>query len=202
MKQRSDYGPGERLNKGEQLMGGGVWGGPDTARGRVWAACRVHTGREVEITQRLSDMGHEVYCPTFLKTVRKRPWRLRETVEVIRGAFAGYMFLDVRSVTDLEKIYREPDFHYFVRFGDKWALLNDEAIIGIRELETDGALLPRLRAATTDLEVGDDIKVCYGPFGGLKGKVVAVLRNRVWVKGGDFTIPVEFQGLHLRVESV
>ena len=176
----------------------GLWLHKDN-RGRVWAACKVYTGKEVEMALRLGAMGHEAFCPTYKRTIR--PVRKRKAYEKISGMHAGYVYLNISTVENLEEIYREPDFHYFVRFGDKWSLIAESMIEAMVAQAARGMFEPSSVKAPLSFKIGDKVRVREGPFGGLRGEVAAIIGGRITVMEGDFTKPVEFPAEQLEADG-
>lgn len=166
-----------------------------------WAVGKTRTSHELAVASRLKREGVDCYCPSY--EVLSRCGRHRRASKTVRAGYPGYIFADYDTVIDEEKVRNVPDFHHFLRNQNRVSLLPDGIIEGFRALERQGIFLPTsLESLVSRFIVGDEVKVPEGIFGGWKGYVREVIKDRVKVDGGDFTHPVEFADLHLEPDSV
>ena len=153
---------------------------------RRWAVANVHTGGEIQVRDRLVEIGCEVYCPAYEWT--SRPRGRRKPVEHTTAILAGYLFVDHATIGDSEAIIAWSDFHYWLMFAGEWALLPDDALDGLRALETF-KVLEQPEKAAMPFEVGQVLRVVDGPFGGMVGEAKLTIPGRVILFGWDFTVP-------------
>lgn len=165
---------------------------------RRWAVGNVHTGNEVEVIERLERDGLEVYCPRYVRKIKRR----RKVTEIEKAVFPGYLFIDDATIGNEESVYEVEGFHYFLRYpegGKKY--VRDSAIDGLRALERRGVFLPTsLDALIAKFTVGDKVKVDGGPFGGMCGTVISEAKGRAMVAGVDFKFATEIPVESLEVE--
>ena len=174
------------------------YGTPQLAR--RWAVANVRTGYEIAVAHRLRSFEAEVYCPQFERMTR--PARRRKPEKVVKAAYPGYIFVNVETIRNMEAVYNEPDFHYFVRNEGNLSLLRESVISDLRRLEALGVFRPTDIPGLTLLRAGDRVSVPEGIFGGMRGVVAEILKDRAIVGGGDFKIDTEIPALLLQLDSV
>lgn len=167
---------------------------------RRWAVGNVHTGAEIDVTHRLRALGAEVYCPQYERMTR--PARCRKPKKVIKAAFPGYIFVNVETIQNMEAIDNEPDFHYFIRTDRNLSLLHDSVISDLRAMEARRVFLPTDIPGLTLLRAGDRVRVPDGAWGGRRGVVASILKDRAIITGGDFKYETDIPVLHLALEAL
>lgn len=170
---------------------------------RRWVIGYVHAGAELSVVDQLGGIGIEAYCPTFTKWVRKRKWRRRETEEVERALFQGYVFADLASIANMEAVYRVPGFRYFIRNQGDLSLVSDAIMSEVRAIERMVRQKSSRRRANPSLAfaIGQLVKVLDGACGGMVGEVAMQGKSGVTLTGYDFTIPTTLPAGNLKATA-
>lgn len=168
-------------------------------KGPWWLVGNVRTGQELDVADRMSEIGVESYCP--IETRMVRPAKKRKPMEVKRAALPGYLMVKRETIDDPETIYQDSRFHYFVQFDEYLATVCQCMINEIRSREVLGAFQP-LFVSGPVFGKGEVVKVPDGPCGGMRGMVVAASRGHYLLDNLDFTKAVWFEGLKLLRHSV
>ena len=162
------------------------------------------TGEETGVAARLRNLGIEVYCPCYLRTVRSR-WKRRPR-EIVTAAFPGYLLIDYSTaIRHIEDVRKTPGFQHFLCNGDTGRVrrIPTRVIEQIRAWESDGTLLPRrLDVLIGRVVKGAKVRVEGGPAGGMRGIVEAVINGRATLGGGDFKYPMRLPVENLDMEGI
>lgn len=172
---------------------------PAISSDRHWAVGMVLFGQELAVAEDLRGLGNRVWMPVSVRWRRERiGWRRQRQEYAVIG---GYLFIDVRTIGNVDDTRQAPGFVGFVQFGDRWGLVADSTLDDLKRLEVDETRGPR-RRPVAGLKVGDMAMVRRDvsfSLGGLQGEVREVDGNRVVIDGGDFTWPVSISAEKLEV---
>lgn len=164
-----------------------------TAKERPWAVGHVTSGHEPQIRDRLDDFC-DVYLPVVTRLVR--PARMRRTIERQQAMLPGYLFVDLRTVTDYGAISDEPGFHYFVGHDGRPSRMSSDDLGKIQEIERTV-----VEAKCDDRErpilffEGDVVRVQDGPAIGMKGRVRLDRHGNIWLTEHNFPKAVKWSDL-------
>ncbi len=125
---------------------------------------------ELKLSERLADMGIEVYCPT-VKTVRQ--WSDRKK-KVESPLFKSYVFVNVDE-KERESVFWVPGFSRFVFW------LGQPVVVREEEIQATKDFLNKVEHNTIKLqrlEVGKEVKVITGPLKNTSGKLLRVHNNK------------------------
>lgn len=102
-----------------------------------WYVVRTKSNREMNARLQYERQQYEVYLPLIKKVVR----HARSKKEVLRPFFPGYLFLHLDPETcDWVSICSTIDVIGPVRFGDRYAPVEDWIIEDLKARETDGVI--------------------------------------------------------------
>jgi transcription antitermination factor NusG len=142
-----------------------LWQGDHLAE---WFAIHVWTGREHLTAKQLQMRGYEVFLPVYQE---RRRWADRvKTVE--KALFAGYVFCRM-SGTVIGKILTTPGVIHIVSDGHHPLPIPAAEIAGIQRVVSAGVPLE----PWTHLQVGDRVRIAFGPLEGTEGMVLR-MKNR------------------------
>lgn len=152
-----------------------------------WYAASTQPNRERFAVEQLRNQDFEVFLPAMRRRVR----HARQTSEVLRAYFPGYVFVALepdhrpwRSVNGTIGVRR------LVCSGDRPAPLPPGFVETLQQsADADGVISFR-----DDLDVGDRVRVMHGPFADLVGRVSTLAapdRVRVLLDLMAHGVPVE-----------
>lgn len=141
-----------------------------------WLLLRSKPKQESLALESLSSRGFETYCPRILD---KPAHRHAPTGPV--PLFPGYLFCRGSVLGDFHALTYAHGVTGFVRFGERFAALEDEEISSLREREDGrGYLVPR------DVRIyaprGSRVRVVDGAFRGYEGTVMGYCSGKERVK--------------------
>ena len=160
-----------------------------SAQTRPWAVGHVDAGNEPAVRDRLANRC-QVYLPVVTRLVR--PARLRKAIERQEAMLPGYLFVDLRTVSDFAPIVDEPGFHYFVGQDGRPSRMSEDELDKVRAVEGD------MRAQGKPLTLfvdGDVVRVKDGPFGGMEGEVRVGRNGGIVLIGYNFSVPTQWTDL-------
>lgn len=157
--------------------------------GQRWCILRCAPARTLKLAGGLRQAGLGAWTP--VETVSRRVTRVRRRLDQPSPLLAGLVFAPARHLEDLLDIAaapfsRHPGFHVF-RHADGIPLVSDADLAPLREAER------RARRARQPIRLhrGDEIRMAYGAWAGLEGKVVEVNGRHALVLYRGFRIPVK-----------
>lgn len=139
--------------------------GSEGAPTASWICINTHPKKEDLALDNLSRQGFEAYCPRFQKRVR----HARQTRDVLRPLFPGYVFVAVhRDVTRWRSCQSTYGVRSVVHAGDRPCFLPPGFVEALRGREVAGAVVRRVPA----LVIGQRVRLDQGPFDGMIATIV------------------------------
>jgi transcriptional antiterminator RfaH len=136
-----------------------------------WVVVNTQANREMIALDHLTRQHFSTYCPV----VRRRVRHARQTREVLRPLFSGYLFVRMcANGPGYRSIAFTRGVRSLVRFGERPALLSDTFICELKSREIDGAIVQCM----SRYSIGQAIRVTDGPFADLVGTIVALDDDR------------------------
>ena len=161
------------------------------------------TGAETGVAGRLRELGVDVWCPCYLRTVRPR-WN-RRPLEVVTAAFPGYVLIDYSTVgRRFRDVHETPGFRHFLCNRDTGRVqrILTKHIDRLRAWEAAGTLLPpSMEVRIGKVAKGARVRIQGGPAGGMRGIVEAIMSGRATIMGEDFPVPASFPVEQLDLEG-
>jgi transcription antitermination factor NusG len=138
-----------------------------------WYVLYTKPRSEKKSSDRLLQEGYEVYCP-LIKTMRQ--WSDRKK-KVSLPMFPSYIFIHIDEKSRQEPL-RDPGVMNYIYWLGKPAIVREEEIKAIREIENQGS---DIVVQGSGFERGQFIEIPDGPFKGLAGTVDKVDNRKVLV---------------------
>jgi transcriptional antiterminator RfaH len=130
-----------------------------------WIVVNTQPHREHVALENLLRQEFVAYCPR----IRRRIRHARQSRDVLRPIFPGYLFVQVNPDLQLWRpILSTYGVRTLVRCGDRLSFLDDAFIESLKEREIDGAIM---RPAST-YEPGQQVKLTGGAFDSLVATIL------------------------------
>lgn len=143
-----------------------------------WYACRTRARAEKQVNRLLGAAGLETYLPLV---VQDRRWADR-TKRVEFPLFPGYVFARF-ALTELHPVLGTRGVVTVVRVNGYPTPIREEELESVRILVDAANRTGRLPSPADLLELGQEVVVVSGPFGGMRGLLVEFQgRSRVVVR--------------------
>ncbi|MEP0264563.1 UpxY family transcription antiterminator [Dokdonia sp.] len=148
--------------------------------------------------KKVNTLLRESELDSFLPLVSKiNQWRDRKK-RVQLPLFPSYVFLKLKSKKDLYNALRIRSVFMCLRFGKDYAVVTDEEILKIKQILSLESL-SEIHVAPIESQVGDKVRINYGPLKGLKCEIFKINnKNRLVVRIDSLkqniiaTIPLNF----------
>lgn len=139
--------------------------GTEGAPTASWICISTHPKKENLALDNLGRQGFEAYCPKVQKRVR----HARQTKDVLRPLFPGYVFAAVhRDMTRWRSCQSTYGVRSVVHAGDRPCFLPPGFVEALRRREIDGAIIRRIPTFT----IGQRVRLEQGPFDGMIATIV------------------------------
>ena len=160
---------------------------------REWFVIRTKPHKEIVALENFERQGFLCYLPTIVKTVR----HARQTKEVVRPFFPGYLFLLLAEEERAwETIGSTRGVLAPIKFGNYYPPVPEEIILGLRAREDNNSRII-LPDAVTLLKPGQKVAVdgiceegVVGKFVGLRGQDRAVVLIDLLQRQVSATVPM------------
>lgn len=134
-----------------------------------WYAVYTEPRQEKKVTEKLSKLGIEVYCP--LVTQIKQWSDRKKKVEV--PLISSYVFVNVDDI-DRNKVFQVSGIVRYLYWLGKPAIIREEEIATLKKWLLDTTVTS---FEVKGIEIGDHYKIQTGPFQGKAGVVTKVDKN-------------------------
>lgn len=160
---------------------------PNMSAERQWFVFYTKPRNEKKVAERLRKNGFEAYCPL---THTLRQWSDRKK-KVSLPMFTSYVFGYLNEKERLE-VVKDPGVLNFVFWLGKPAVVRDEEMAAIKEIEANGF---QVEVAHERMEKGKRITIKEGAFKGLEGEVTDIGNNRIrlFIESLQCTVSFEYK---------
>ena len=133
----------------------------------VWIAVNTHPSREHSAMRNLLNQGYGPYLPTIRKQVR----HARKVHDVLRPLFPGYLFVRIEPAEQQWRpILSTVGVRSVVRTGDTPCVVPEAFVQDLKKREDDGIIV----RASSSRRIGETVRIAYGAFDGLVGKIISL----------------------------
>lgn len=138
---------------------------------KYWTAFYTRPRNEKKVSERLSDQGFKIFCPT--RTVMKK-WSDRKK-KVKEPVFTSYIFANV-SELERQNILKDQGIVSSVFWLGKPVVIRDFEIRAIKEFLED---YPDANCEHLNFEYGQMLEISEGPLKGERGELLKRKGNKV-----------------------
>lgn len=138
---------------------------------KYWTAFYTRPRNEKKVSERLSDQGFNIFCPT--RTVVKQ-WSDRKK-KVKEPVFTSYIFANVYE-SERQEILRDQGVASSVFWLKKPVVIRDEEIQAIKDFLED---YPDAKAGGLNFSYGQELVISDGPLKGERGELIKRKGNKL-----------------------
>ena len=138
---------------------------------RKWLVIYTKPKNELKVSNRLSEMGVECYCPTF-KSMRQ--WSDRKK-KITMPLFRSYVFVKINP-EKRELVYSVNGVVRYLFWLGKPAIVKNEEIEAIKDFLSESNSIEH---PSGDLAFGQSMNIRQGPFKGMTGKYLYRKKNQL-----------------------
>jgi transcriptional antiterminator RfaH len=129
-----------------------------------WLVVNTQPHRENVALANLKRQGFFTYCPFVTKRIK----HARQTRDVLRPLFPGYLFVQAGPELVWRPIASTLGVRSIIRFGDQVSLVENGFVASLQAREVDGVIVRPARA----FEVGQQVRVAGATFDQLVGTII------------------------------
>ena len=146
----------------------------DDISNKQWLAIYTKSRSEKKVTNRLLELGYEVYCPVREEI---KIWSDRKK-KVNVPVFSSYVFVKINEKQRIE-ILQVPGVVNFVFWLQKPAVIRDVEIQNIKSFLSD---YPNADVRSLNVSIGQEIEIKYGKLKDNKGIIEEVRNSTVVIR--------------------